>query len=65
MPPVRETFHFSILPTASAWRWQALDSAGAVVEAGVSPSRQLAAACVIRALARPAGPWRTTSAGAA
>jgi hypothetical protein len=56
------------MPMASAWRWQALDSAGAVVEAGVSPSRQLAAACVIRALARDDGrrqAWRTTSAGAA
>lgn len=50
----RKTFHFSILSSAGAWRWQTLDSDGDVVESGLAPSRKLAAACVIRALARDA-----------
>lgn len=53
LAPARKTFHFSILETASAWRWQALDSTGVVVESGLAPSRRFAAACIIRALAPP------------
>jgi transposase-like protein len=52
--PARKIFHFSIQPTVFAWCWQAMDSAGVVIDTGLAPSRKSAAACVIRALARAA-----------
>lgn len=48
----RKTFHFSILPTTNAWTWRTLDSDGLTLDSGLAPSRKIAAACVIRALAR-------------
>lgn len=48
----RKTFHFSIQRAATAWRWKTLDSDGVTLASGLAPSRKLAAACVIRALAR-------------
>lgn len=65
MAPHRKTFHFSILPSAGAWRWQTLSSDGTVLNSGLAPSRKLAAACVIRALARTAGAERAREATAA
>lgn len=51
MPSNPRSLPFSILPRANAWIWRTLSPHGEIVSAGVAPSQQLAAACVIRALA--------------
>lgn len=57
-------FGYRICPTEQGWSWVAFDPAGEIQERGTAPSRAIAAACVIRALARaaaPAGPLRAAA----
>ena len=52
--PVRPDvdFGYRIRPCETGWLWIAFDAAGAVRERGRAPTKALAAACVIRAIAR-------------
>ncbi|MDB5467319.1 MAG: hypothetical protein JWQ46_2081 [Phenylobacterium sp.] len=47
-------FGYRIRATETGWDWMAFDMAGQVQERGHAPDKALAAACVIRALARAA-----------
>lgn len=44
-------FGYRLREVGGAWRWVAFDPAGRVTAEGWAPSRAVAAACVIRALA--------------
>ena len=48
--------NYVIKPRGSAWAWTAFKADGCIAGRGVSPSRQVAAACVIRCIARSAAP---------
>jgi hypothetical protein len=45
-------FGYQIRPSGDGWAWTTFDLAGAVTARGWAPNKALAAACVIRALAR-------------
>jgi len=45
-------FGYRIRPCAAGWSWTAFDAGGAVQERGEAPTKAIAAACVIRAIAR-------------
>jgi hypothetical protein len=53
-------FGFRIRPTGAGWVWTTFDLAGRVQERGHAPDKTLAAACVIRSLARAAQPAATS-----
>ena len=50
----RAAFGYRICPSNDGWTWITFDLAGAVAARGWAPDKALAAACVIRALARAA-----------
>lgn len=52
MPAAKTQFGYQIRPTAAGWRWTAFDPHGQISEEGCAPSKAVAAACVIRVLAR-------------
>lgn len=45
-------FGYRIRPCAAGWSWTAFDAGGGVQERGEAPTKAMAAACVIRAIAR-------------
>jgi hypothetical protein len=45
-------FGYRITRTGSGWSWVAFDTGGAVIASGAARERAVAAACVIRAIAR-------------
>jgi hypothetical protein len=47
-------FGYRIRATADGWTWVTFDPAGEIQARGTAPDKALAAACVIRALARAA-----------
>lgn len=49
-------FHFHIRPSGDGWSWQAIDADGQVRDAGAAPTKAVAAACVIRMIARSLHP---------
>lgn len=49
-------FGYTIEPCAAGWAWTAFDTRGAVQERGEAPTKAIAAACVIRVIARQAAP---------
>jgi hypothetical protein len=49
-------FGYRISRTASGWLWVAFDVQGQVQDRGLAPNKALAAACVIRTIARNAVP---------
>jgi hypothetical protein len=49
-------FGYRVRETDSGWSWVTYDDAGQVQAMGEAPSKAIAAACVIRALARAAAP---------
>lgn len=49
-------FGYRICATEQGWAWIAFDDAGEVQAHGVAPNKAVAAALVIRALARAAAP---------
>jgi hypothetical protein len=53
------SFGYQIRPADGGWTWMTFDLAGEVQERGWAPQKALAAACVIRALAREAAPVPT------
>jgi hypothetical protein len=54
--PHETCFGYQIRPANDGWAWVTFDLAGEVQEQGWAPQKALAAAFVIRALARAAGP---------
>lgn len=48
------TFGYKIRRTDDGWTWTTFDPGGRLLEQGHAPSKAVAAACVIRALARNA-----------
>ena len=56
------SFGYRIRETAEGWAWSTLDSTGRVQARGQAPNKSIAAACVIRALARSALPDEARSA---
>lgn len=49
-------YGFRISKTSAGWAWAAYDADGRPVEAGAAPNRAVAAACVIRVIARNHAP---------
>ncbi len=49
-------YGFRIARTSSGWQWTAFDAQGEPVETGAAPNRAVAAACVIRVIARSHAP---------
>lgn len=49
-------FGYKIRPCAAGWAWTAYDAGGGVHERGEAPTKAIAAAYVIRAIARQAVP---------
>jgi hypothetical protein len=47
-------FGYKMRRTDAGWAWTTFDTAGRLIEQGHAPSKTVAAACVIRALARNA-----------
>lgn len=47
-------FGYQVRPTGEGWAWVTFDLTGREQERGHAPSKAVAAACVIRALARRA-----------
>ncbi|WP_309092214.1 hypothetical protein [Phenylobacterium sp.] len=47
---------FRISKTRAGWSWAAFDAAGHPIESGAAPNRAVAAACVIRVIARSEAP---------
>lgn len=45
-------FGYRIARTRAGWTWAAYDAEGRAVETGAAPNRAVAAACVIRVIAR-------------
>lgn len=54
-------FGYRILRTREGWTWMTYGDAGEVLEQGAVRDRSVAAACIIRAIARRAGPERTAA----
>jgi hypothetical protein len=52
MRSVMSEFGYRISRTREGWSWVAFDTAGAVIASGAARDRAVAAACVIRAIAR-------------
>lgn len=53
MSAVRDVaFGYRICPVEGGWSWTAFDPSGRLAASGEAPTKALAAACVIRALAR-------------
>lgn len=50
----RECFSFSIKPMGQEWSWAAIDDCGRVRAQGSAPTKAIAAAFVIRTIARSA-----------
>jgi len=59
--PDANAYGFRIRPHGEAWRWDAIDAKGQVLDSGAAPTKAVAAALVIRALARGAGPQAAAS----
>ena len=53
-------FRFQIKPAGSGWSWAAFDSAGEVCARGAAPTKAIAAAFVIRTIARSLAPDQAT-----
>jgi len=53
------SFGYKIRETAEGWTWVTFDLCGQVQESGSAPEKAVAAACVIRALARAASEAET------
>ena len=51
-----DRFNYRIQPTPQGWAWSTLDLKGRTVEHGLAPSKAVAAACVVRAIARVIAP---------
>ncbi|MGA0606746.1 hypothetical protein ACO2Q0_12175 [Phenylobacterium sp. VNQ135] len=49
-------YGFRIARTKAGWTWAAYDGDGRAVETGAAPNRAVAAACVIRVIARSHAP---------
>lgn len=49
-------YGFRISETRSGWAWAAYDTDGRAIETGAAPNRAVAAACVIRVIARSEAP---------
>lgn len=49
-------YGFRITRTPAGWRWAAYDTDGRALESGAAPNRAVAAACVIRVIARSEAP---------
>ena len=49
-------YGFRISRTAAGWSWTAYDADGRPVETGAAPNRAVAAACIIRVIARNYAP---------
>lgn len=59
MGPMADTgFGFRLQETEGGWTWVTFDAAGQVQERGQAPDKAVAAACMIRALARAASDSR-------
>lgn len=52
----RAGYSFCIRPKAEGWSWTTLDAQGAVRARGLAPTRKVAAAFVIRAIAAELSP---------
>jgi hypothetical protein len=52
--PSQAAFGYQIRPAGEGWSWVSYDLDGIVQEQGWAPQKALAAACVVRALARMA-----------
>jgi hypothetical protein len=50
------SFGYRLSKTADGWTWTTFDLAGKVAMRGHAPSKAVAAACIIRALARASAP---------
>jgi len=51
MPTTATPFAYRLHATPEGWSWRAFDPGGAVEAQGVAPTRAVAAACIVRALA--------------
>lgn len=49
-------YGFRISKTPAGWAWATYDAGGRAIESGAAPNRAVAAACVIRVIARSAAP---------
>jgi len=49
-------YGFRIAKTRAGWTWAALDADGRPIESGAAPNRAVAAACIIRVIARNEAP---------
>ena len=58
----RACFGYQICPTSEGWAWTTYNLDGTVNDEGRAPEKALAAAMVIRALARSAGETRSNAA---
>lgn len=56
--PSSAGFGYRIRPAEAGWTWVTYDLVGEVLAQGTAPNKALAAACVVRALARAAAPTR-------
>ncbi len=52
----RDPLTYRIQPAPGGWAWRTVDGAGRTVEKGVAQSRAVAAACIIRSIARSLEP---------
>ena len=52
--PSEAEFGYRIEPCDEGWAWRAYDSSGEVQASGAAPTKAVAAACVIREIARSA-----------
>lgn len=52
--PLEAQFGYRIAPCDEGWAWKAYDRAGQVQASGAAPTKAIAAACVIREIARSA-----------
>ena len=56
--PDHAVFGYRIRPADGGWTWVTYGLRGEVLAQGAAPNKALAAACVVRALARAAAPAR-------
>lgn len=49
-------YGFRISRSGAGWTWAAYDAEGRAIESGAAPNRAVAAACVIRVIARSEAP---------
>ncbi len=54
--PSEAEFGYRIEPCDEGWAWRAYDVSGEVQASGEAPTKAIAAACVIREIARSAEP---------